>query len=290
MRRIASERPELLQQMLADVAESGPLSAGDLAQLHSGERPRKKGPWWDWDDVKVGLEYLFWAGELTTASRRSFERLYDIPERVIPPSVLNAPTPTREEAQRQLLLKAAHSLGVATAPDLRDYYRLPAGDAKVRIADLIESQQLLPISVEGWRSPAYCLPDLKVPRRVETEALLAPFDPLVWERSRAERLFGFKYRIEIYVPSHKRVHGYYVLPFVMDEHLAARVDLKADRKSKTLLVQAAYLEGVAPDGVAGVLARQLWDLATWLTLDRVEVKQRGDLCRALREECRLVGD
>ena len=290
MRRIASERPELLKQMLADVTERGPLSAGDLAELHSGERPRKKGPWWDWDDVKVGLEYLFWAGELTTASRRNFERLYDIPERVIPPSVLAAPTPTREAAQNQLLLKAAHSMGVATASDLRDYYRLPAADAKLRIAELVASGQLLPISVEGWRGPAYCLPDLKVPRRVQTDALLAPFDPLVWERSRAERLFGFRYRIEIYVPSHKRIHGYYVLPFVMDEHLAARVDLKADRQAKTLLVQAAYLEEVAPEGVAGRLARQLWELAWWLKLEGVEVKQKGDLAHQLRQECRLVGD
>ena len=290
MRRIATERPELLKQMLADVTERGPLSAGDLAELHSGERPRKKGPWWDWDDVKVGLEYLFWAGELTTASRRSFERLYDIPERVIPPLILNAPTPTRTDAQHQLLLKAARSLGVATATDLRDYYRLPAADAKLRIADLVASQQLLPIAVEGWRATAYCLPRIKVPRRVDTHALLAPFDPLVWERSRAERLFGFRYRIEIYVPSHKRVHGYYVLPFVMDEHLAARVDLKADRQARSLLVQASYLEDVTPDGVAGRLAHQLWELARWLKLESVEVKQKGDLARQLGQECRLVGD
>jgi uncharacterized protein YcaQ len=177
---------------------------------------------------------------------------------------------------------SASSLGVAAARDLRDYYRLPAADAKARLAELVDAGELLPVEVEGWRQPAYVLPGLKIPRRVAAAALLAPFDPLVWERDRAERLFGFRYRIEIYVPAQKRVHGYYVLPFMMDEHLAARVDLKADRQAGVLRVQAAYLEDHAPDGVPERLAAELTLMSGWLGLVDVVVHNRGDLAPALR--------
>jgi hypothetical protein len=282
MRRIAQDRPDFLKRILDDVRERGPISAGELAKAHADERPRRKGPWWDWDEAKAGLEFLFWAGEVTTAARRGFERLYDLPERVIPADVLARPTPSREDAQRELLRMSAASLGVAAARELRDYYRLPAADAKSRIAELVESGDLLPVDVAGWRVPAYVTPDLKVPRRVDAAALLAPFDPLVWERDRAERLFGFRYRIEIYVPAHKRVHGYYVLPFLMDEHLAARVDLKADRHAGVLRVQAAYLEVHVPDGVPERLAAELAAMSDWLGLDDVVVHDRGDLAPALR--------
>lgn len=282
MRRIAEENPDFLKRVLADVRDSGPISAGELAAAHSAERPKRKGPWWDWDEAKAGLEFLFWAGEVTTASRRGFERLYDLPERVIPAAILAAPTPTREDAQRELLRKSMASLGVAAARELRDYYRLPAIDCKTRIAELVEAEELMPVSVEGWSMPAYIAPGTRVPRRVNAAALLAPFDPLVWERDRAERLFGFRYRIEIYVPAQKRVHGYYVLPFLMDEHLAARVDLKADRQARVLRVQAAYLEDHGPGGVPERLAAELLDMAQWLDLDGVVVQDRGDLVPALK--------
>jgi uncharacterized protein YcaQ len=282
MRRIAVEQPEFLKGILRDVRSQGPISAGDLSRPHASDPPMKKGPWWDWDAVKAGLEYLFWAGEVATSSRRGFERLYDLPERVIPAEVLAQPTPSREEAQRQLLRMSAASLGVAAARDLRDYYRLPAADAKARLAELVDAGELSTVEVEGWRLPAYVHPGLKIPRRVAAAALLAPFDPLVWERDRAERIFGFRYRIEIYVPAHKRVHGYYVLPFMMDEHLAARVDLKADRQAGVLRVQAAYLEDHAPDGVPERLAAELTLMSGWLGLTDVVVHQRGDLAPELR--------
>ena len=282
MRRIAVEQPEFLQGILRDVASQGPISAGELSLPHASSPPKKKGPWWDWNAVKAGLEYLFWAGEVATSSRRGFERLYDLPERVIPPEVLAQPTPRKEDAQRQLLLMAAASLGVAAARDLRDYYRLPAADAKSTLTELLGSGELLPVEVEGWRATAYVLPELKIPRRLEAAALLAPFDPLVWERDRTERLFGFRYRIEIYVPAQKRIHGYYVLPFVMDQHLAARVDLKADRQARVLRVQAAYLEDHSPDGVPERLADELMCMSEWLGLTDVVVHNRGDLAPALR--------
>jgi len=284
MRRMALEEPEFIQGLLQDVGRFGPVSAGELARPHQSDRPgRKKGPWWDWDAVKAGLEYLFWAGAITTASRRGFERMYDLPERVIPTEVLNRPTPSREDAHRELLRMSAASLGVAGARELRDYYRLPAADAKARLAELVEGGELLAVEVEGWRQPAYMLPGVKIPRRVPGAALVAPFDPLVWERDRAERLFGFRYRIEIYVPSHKRVHGYYVLPFLMDEHLAARVDLKADRQAGVLRVQAAHREDHAPDGVAERLADELMVMAGWLALDDVVVEKRGDFAPTLKK-------
>jgi uncharacterized protein YcaQ len=180
------------------------------------------------------------------------------------------------------------SLGVAAARELRDYYRLPAADCKERINELVEEGDLIPLEVEGWRNTAFVAPGLRIPRRVPGAALLAPFDPLVWERDRAERLFGFRYRIEIYVPAAQRVHGYYVLPFLMDETLAARVDLKADRQAGALLVQAAFLEDHAPVGVAERLAVELWSMAEWLGLERVAVADRGDLAPALRAACRGV--
>lgn len=281
MRRIAMERPDLLNLILADVRQLGPVSAGELAKLHDGEGTRRKGSWWDWDDVKVGLEYLFWAGEVATSSRRGFERLYDVTEKVIPADVLNAPTPSKEDAQRELMRRAARSLGVACARELRDYYRLPAIDAKNRIRELVDGGELLPVQVEGWRHIAYVQPGVTVPRTITATALLSPFDPLVWERERTERLFGFRYRIEIYVPAAKRVHGYYVLPFLMNERLAARVDLKADRLSRVLRVQAAHAEGPCTSDVAEGLASELTLMASWLDLDDIVVMPSGDLAPSL---------
>ena len=246
MRQIANDRPDLLNGLIADITADGPLTSAQLSERHDRHLPRRTGPWWDWSDVKRGLEFLFWAGEITTADRRGFERVYDLPERVLPAEVMAAPTPDRADAQRELLRRSIRSLGVATARDLRDYYRLPAKDCKVLIPQLVESGDLLPVEVRGWKNGAFLDPSAAFPRRIRRAALLSPFDPVVWERDRTERLFGFRYRIEIYVPAHKRVHGYYVPPFLLDDALVARVDLKADRQSGVLLVQSAWSEPDAP--------------------------------------------
>jgi uncharacterized protein len=207
--------------------------------------------------------------------------VYDVPERVIPRAFLDLPTPTEEEAHRDLLALAAASCGIGTVGDLADYYRIRTPQARPRIAELVESGRLEEVSVEGWRQPAYIAAATKLPRGADGRALLVPFDPLIWERDRTERLFGFHYRIEIYVPAVKRVHGYYVLPFLLGDQLVARVDLKANRQSGTLLVQAAYSEPTAPPDTVEELAAELRLLAGWLGLERVEARQRGDLARPL---------
>jgi uncharacterized protein YcaQ len=279
MRRIAVERPDLVKAVLDDLRDRGPLTASQLAHLDAPRAP--KGPWWDWSDVKRALEFLFWSGEITSARRRRFERLYDVPERVIPASVLAAPTPDDDEAQRELLRVAARSLGVATEPDLRDYFRLPSAESKARIPELVENGDLLPVAVEGWSAPAYMAPGARVPRQVEARALVGPFDSLIWERPRVERVFGMRYRIEIYVPKEQRVHGYYVLPLLLGDSLVARVDLKADRAAGALLVQAAHAEPGAPAETAEALAAELRRMADWLGLDDVVVVGAGDLAPAL---------
>ncbi|MCU1672905.1 MAG: cytoplasmic protein [Frankiales bacterium] len=277
--RAMRDKPDFVAEVLRLVRERGPVGAGDIRE---GERNR--GAWWSWDDTKVALEYLFWSGQVTTAGRRSFERLYDVTERVLPAHVLNAPTPSREDAQRELVRLAARAHGVATERDLRDYFRFGVEDGRTAVASLVEAGELLPVEVEGWGKPAYLWPDAAVPRRVRRAALLSPFDPLVWERSRTERLFGFSYRIEIYVPAPKRVYGYYVLPFLLDERIAARVDLKADRKAGVLRVLASWLEPGGDAGeVAAALAAELRRAADWQGLGDVVVEPRGTLAAALRQ-------
>jgi len=286
MRRIALEQPQLVREVRARIAERGPLAASDLV----GERPRRAGPWWDWSDAKRAVEFLFWAGEVTTARRRGFERLYDLPERVLPRAVLATPTPDPADAQRELVRVAARACGVAAARDLRDYFRLPAAEAGARLRELVEAGELLPVQVEGWRGEAYLHRDARVPRRVEARALVGPFDSLVWERSRAERLFGFRFRIEIYVPAPRRVHGYYVLPFLLGDRLVARADLKADRQAGVLRVQAAYAEDGAPPQTAEELHAELELMAGWLGLDGgVAVGDRGDLASSLAAAGRRRG-
>jgi hypothetical protein len=278
MAQLAREKPGYVEHVLELVRESGPLTAGEIA----AEEKRSKDNWgWNWTNEKLALEFLFWTGRVTAADRRNFERVYDVPERVIPRDVLALPTPTEEEAHRELLALAAVSCGIGTVGDLADYYRIRTPQARPRIAELVESGRLEEVSVEGWRQPAYVPAATKLPRRADGRALLVPFDPLIWERDRTERLFGFRYRIEIYVPAVKRVHGYYVLPFLLGDQLVARVDLKADRARGTLLVQAAYAEPTAPPDTVEELAAELRLLAGWLALDRVEVRQRGDLSRPL---------
>jgi hypothetical protein len=275
--RVMRERPEFVAQVLERVREEGPLGAGALR-----EGPRRGGSWWSWDDAKIALEYLFWAGRVSTSSRRSFERLYDLTERVVPADVLALPAPSREDAQRALVLLAARAHGVATERDLRDYFRLRVDEGAAAVRLLVEEGALLRVEVEGWQQPAYLHPAARVPRRVAASALLSPFDPLVWERARTSRLFGFDYRIEIYVPAAKRVHGYYVLPFLHREHLAARVDLKSDRAAGVLRVPAAWLEpGQDPADVAAALAAELRRAADWQGLSDIVVEPRGDLSAAL---------
>ncbi len=272
--KFARDRADYVSQVLEEVRARGPVSARDLSE--PGERT---GPWWGWHDGKIALEYLFWAGEVTTATRRGFERVYDLPERVIPPDILALPTPSEADAQRELVRLAIRAMGIATASDLRDYFRLPLAGARRAIAELVEEGALAPASVEGWKQEAFLDPEAAWPKRGTGTALLSPFDPLVWERSRTERLFNFRYRIEIYTPAHKRQYGYYVLPFLYRGRLVARVDLKADRQAKVLRVLAAHGEGRRCTGAAvEALAAELESLAEWLGLEGVAVGERGDLC------------
>ena len=275
--RVMRERPEFVAAVLARVRDEGPIGAGALR-----EGPRQGGSWWSWDDAKAALEFLFWSGQVTTSSRPHFQRLYDLPERVLPAAVLAMPTPSKADAQRELVRLSAQAHGVATAKDLRDYFRLSSADGAAAIAALVEGGALLPVAVEGWTQAAYLSVGAAVPRKVQRSALLSPFDPLVWERSRTSRLFGFDYRIEIYVPEPKRVHGYYVLPFLHDEQLRARVDLKADRRAGVLRVASAWLEpGHDALEVATALAAELRRAADWQGLADVVVEQRGDLAPVL---------
>ena len=282
LKRFARQRATYIGDVLGEVTERGPISAGQLS-----DPGPKRGPWWGWADGKRALEWLFWTGQVAVATRRNFERVYDLPERVLPADVLAAPTPSEEEAHRQLLLLAGRSLGVGTARDLADYHRIRITMARPRLAELVEDGRLVPVHVEGWREPAYLDPDATVPRRIDARALLSPFDSLVWERARVDRLFDFHLRLELYVPAPKRVYGYYVLPFLLGDMLVGRVDLKADRKRGRLLVPGAFTEpGQDAARVAGPLAEELRSMAEWLELDAVEVGERGDLAPALRRTSR----
>lgn len=269
--RWAAQNKAFTEEIFEQVKARGPLPASAI-EGHKG-----KGGWWGWSDAKAAFEWLFWAGRLTTHSRRGFERLYDLPERVLPKHVMEAPIPAPADAQRELVRHAARALGVATYTDLRDYYRLPPEAMKGRIEELVESGELLPVRVKGWNQPTWLHAESRRPRRVEARALLAPFDPLVWERARTERLFDFHYRIEIYVPEAKRRFGYYVLPFLLGDRIVARVDLRADRPNSVLRVIAAYAEPGAPPETASELLEELHLMQRWLGLERIEVRPAGDL-------------
>ncbi|MFL6141337.1 MAG: winged helix-turn-helix domain-containing protein [Labedaea sp.] len=281
----------LIDDLLAAVKELGPVSAGRLEE-ELGTSPRQAraaGGWWNRSDLKHACEYLFATGALTTGTRQGFERRYDVPERVLPADVLAAPPVSDEEAARQLVLRSAVAHGVATEPDLRDYYRLPPQRSRAAVAELVAAGLLVPVTVAGWRHPAYRHVDAKLPRRVTGRALLCPFDPLIWERDRTERLFGFHFRIEIYVPEPKRVYGYYVFPFLLDGELVARVDLKADRALGVLRVRSAFGEpGIDVGRVVAELAGELGVMAGWLGLSGVVVGDRGDLAAALASVVRPV--
>ena len=279
MRRIAVEQPELVAWVLDEVRGRGPITAAEIEH----DAPRSKDHWgWNWSVVKQALEWLFYTGQVTAAERTtSFARRYDLPERVLPAAVLEAPTPAYPDAIRALVEMSARALGVAAEPEIRDYFRLPVDGFKQAIAELVEDKVLIPVTVRGWRAPAYLHSTAKVPRWVRAATLVSPFDPLIWERGRTERLFDLSYRIEIYVPAAQRLYGYYVLPFLLGDRFAARVDLKADRKAGVLVVQSAHAEpGVTPETPAR-LAAELRLMAGWLGLSDVRVEKRGGLAEAL---------
>ena len=266
---IAREKPAFVKAILREVERRGPLASGDIAEHRS-----TGGGWWGWSDVKIALEYLFWSGALTTAKRRNFERLYDLPSRVFTAEVLAAPTPDEATAQRELLRIAARALGVATRSDLRDYFRLEA-DANARIDELVDDGDLIPVAVADWKQQAYLARGSVIPRRIDARTLLSPFDSLVWERNRNRRLFDFDYRIEIYTPAHKRVHGYYVLPFLYGDRFAARVDAKARRDAGILDVIAIHFESARPSiELRDALRTSLNELAVWLGLSHAVLPGR----------------
>ena len=274
--RFGREKRDYIDGVLAEIERRGPVTGGDFA-----EGPRGAPGWWSWSDGKRALEWLFWAGMITTKTRRGFERVYVLTERALPKRIGNLPTPDEADAQRELVRIAARTLGVATQADLRDYFRLPLADARARVAELVEAGELTPATVKGWRQATFLAPGAKRPRKVAAAALLSPFDNLIWTRDRTERLFGTRVRLEIYTPAHKRTHGYYVLPFLEDEAITARVDLKADRKAGVLLVQAAWREPGATAETPARLAVELKRMAGWLGLERVEVVGKGNLAGEL---------
>lgn len=278
----AREKRPFVKRILDEVRDRGPITAGEL-----GVGTKPSGAWWGWSEAKRALEYLFWVGDLTSAGRRGFRRLYDLPERVIPARILGQPQPARAEAQADLLRHAAHACGVATEQDLRDYFRLPLTDTRQRIAELVEAGDFQPVTVEGWKQQGWLARGARA-HMAGGEALLSPFDSLIWCRPRTERVFGFHYRLAFYTPRDQRAHGYYVMPFLMGDRLAARVDLKADRKEGALCVQAGHAEqGLADDEVAAAMVPHLHRLARWLDLDHVRITAQTGLAKALRRAAQI---
>jgi len=279
LRRVAKSKPKLVKEIRDRIFNDGPIVAGDVRT-----RVGPKGSWWDWDEGKAILEYLFWTGEITARRRpNDFARVYHAPT-VLPADVLNAPTPSESDARRELLLLAAGSTGIATANDLIDYHRQKPAKARPLLAELVAEGSLETVRVEGWKDLAYMAPSAARPRTVNARALVSPFDSLVWCRPRIERLFDFHYRIEIYTPAPKRIYGYYVLPFVVGDRIVARVDVKADRQSSVLIANGAFSEPEIDIAfVASELMQELRDMATWLGLDSVRIGDNGDLTSPLKK-------
>jgi uncharacterized protein YcaQ len=277
---LTNRRPDYIDEVYRRIADDGPVASGDLS-----ERVGKKGTWWDWDDAKVALEYLFWNGRVTVTRRQGdFARIYDLTERIIPADVLARPDTPEREARKQLLELAARHHGLGTFTDLTDYHRQKNQPCKPLIAELVEEGALREVQVEGWTQVAYLHKDARIPRKINACALLSPFDPMVWNRDRAHRLFGFHYRIEIYTPQPKRIYGYYVLPILWGDSIVGRLDMKSDRQGGALLVQGSFAEPGVPTGpLADDLAPELHAMARWLGLDRVDVLPRGDLASTLRD-------
>ena len=258
------------------IRDLGPSSAGQLGSQ------KKKGSWWSWSDTKIALEWLFWVGAVAVSHRENFTRFYDLSERVLPTEILGSALPANQ-AQRELILKASRHLGVATAEDLVDYHRLPKVEGKKRVGELAEDKLLREVVVEGWDRPGYLHPKTSFEKTTSRSVLLSPFDPLVWFRPRARRLFDFDYRLEIYIPAEKRIHGYYVLPFLDRNKLRARVDVKANSEKNILEVRGAYGEGRTVDQeTAESLAHELQALASWRNLDGLKIGKRGNLANPLK--------
>ncbi len=273
MRDFARNEKAYLKNLLKFVASHGPTSQSDLPDKSKGQ-----GGWWGWSKGKLALETLFAQGLLTTAKRESFERFYDLPENVIPAEILNLPTPNEREAMVQLMDLSGQALGVGSAFDLRDYFRLPVADAKQALDDAVEAGILQPVTVDGWKPQAYLHKGAKIPRSVSAQALVTPFDPICWDRDRSERLFNFHYRIEIYTPQPKRKFGYYVLPFLLGESFAGRVCLKSDREAGTLRANHVHHEEfVDVNDAADKMAEEIKSMATWLGLANVEIMKSGNL-------------
>ena len=278
VRMIHEKAPGYIEEVYRQVAERGPLTASDLDE--PGDRG---GPWWGWADGKVALEHLFAAGRLAVSHRSNFTRYYDIVERVIPAEHFEAEAPEAREAQKRLILNAAKALAVGTARDLIDYYWIRVDLGRELLAELVSEGRLVRVEVEGWSEPAYMDAGARIPRSIDARSLINPFDTHAWNRDRLERLHGFQYRIEIYVPAPRRVYGYYVFPFLLGDELVARVDIKADRKAGVLRVPGAFLEaGQDPMRVARELATELGEMARWLGLGAIEVGDKGDLVGGLR--------
>ncbi|WP_308465450.1 winged helix-turn-helix domain-containing protein [Rathayibacter soli] len=282
----AANNASMLQWLRDELAAKGPLAASQIEH----DANKRRGPWWGWSDVKAGLETLFDWGEVTTAGRTRFERRYALAEQVLPNSVLNEHV-SKADAIRELIRRSARAHGIGTLADLADYYRLKKAPALAAIRDLEDAGELVPVTVPGWDHrgaplPVWLYRDARLPRRVSASALLSPFDPMVWERARALRMFNFHYRIEIYTPKPKRVYGYYVLPVLLDDRIVARVDLKNDRHAGVLRVQAAWQEPGAPTDAAPRIASLLRDTASWQGLDSITVAERGNLATELTAELR----
>ncbi|ODT15912.1 MAG: cytoplasmic protein [Kaistia sp. SCN 65-12] len=285
--RFATENPGYVRAVIAEIGRRGPLAASELDD--PGER---SGPWWGWHKGKTALEYLFWTGEVTTSHRRGFERVYDLTERAIPAAVTAAPTPDEPDAIRALALAGARAHGVATEIDIRDYFRLPVAETKLAIAELVEEGAIEPVTVDGWKQPAYLAAGTAIPKRMTPTALLSPFDPLVWHRPRTERIFDFHYRLEFYTPEPKRIFGYFVMPFLHRGRLEGRVDLKADRAAGRLRVFGVFVEaGVRrADDMIFALATELRRLAGWLELTDIAVETDTPAATTLRRALASVAD
>jgi uncharacterized protein YcaQ len=292
---LEQKRKDFIEAVYREIAEKGPMSAGEIS--FGG---KSTGPWWGWSDGKLALEVLFNQGRVAVAGRRHFERLYDLPERVLPQAVLDARTVDAHDAKKELLVRAARAMGVGTAKDIAQYFhidawwdrssvngRRPPAKTQVLFDELVEAGRLERVRVEGWKQPGYVVPEAKIPRSIEARAIVSPFDPILWERKWTKAVFDFAYQIEIYVPAPKRVYGYYVLPFLFGDRFAARVDLKADRKTSTLIVHAAYVEpGFDAAAVADALAGELRSLARWLSLESFTISSKGNLARPLKRAIR----
>jgi uncharacterized protein YcaQ len=287
---------EYNEAVYSEIAERGPLAAGDLS--FGG---KSTGPWWGWSKGKRAIEFLFAQGRVTVAGRTHFERLYDITERVIPPAVLQAPVPPPIDAKKALILRAVRAMGIGTARQIAQYFhidawwdrqtvngrRRPDGTLETLFEALVGERRLACVRVDGWSRPAYVLADAAIPRTLDVRAIVSPFDPLMWEREWTRSVFGFDYQIEIYVPAPKRIYGYYVLPFLLGDRFAARVDLKADRKASRLLIHSAHLEpGFRSGAVASALANELRSVARWLSLHTLVVGRKGNLSGDLRKALR----